>query len=155
MIVLLILAVSTGLLRVAGALGVRPFASWQAAARGGLAVMLLFTASAHFNAMRPDLIRMVPPSLPRPDLLVTATGVFEILAAFGILVPATRRVAGIGLILMFLALLPANVSAARRGLTLGGKPVTPLAIRVPMQFLFIGLAAWTTLVPASARKEPQ
>ncbi len=150
MIVVLILAASTCLFRALGAAGIEALATWQAAARGGLSVMLLFTAAAHFNRMRKDLIAMVPPSFPRPDLAVSVTGVLEILAAIGIQVQQTRALAGLGLILLLLALLPANISAARRGLTLGGKPVTPLAIRVPMQLVFIALAWWTTLAPGAA-----
>ncbi len=91
---------------------------------------------------------MVPPSFPRPDLFVTVTGVLEILGAIGILVPGTRRLAGIGLVLLFLAVLPANVSAALRDVTLGGRPVTALWLRVPMQLVFIAVAWWTTTPPA-------
>ena len=40
------------------------------------------------------------------------------------------------------ALLPANINAARARVTLGGKPVTRLAVRVPMQVLFLALTAW-------------
>lgn len=144
MIVVFVLALATGVFRALGALGVEALASWQDSARWGLAAMLLLTASAHFTRMRADLVRMVPPSLPRPELLVTLTGIAEALGAAGILVPQTRRIAGGALVLLFLAMLPANVSAARRGLTLGGKPVTPIWIRVPMQILFIAIAAWTT-----------
>jgi len=150
MAVVLILSVSTLIFRALGALGVEALASWRDAARWGLAVMLFFTASAHFHKMRKDLVAMVPPSFPRPDLLVTATGVLEILGAVGILLPDTRRLAGLGLIALFVGMFAANVSAARRGLTLAGKPVTPLAIRLPMQLLFIGVAWWTTLSPGAA-----
>ncbi len=69
---------------------------------------------------------MVPPRLPRPDLLVTVTGVLELVGAVGLLVPATARLAAAGLGLLMLAMFPANVSAARRRLTLAGRPVTPL-----------------------------
>ena len=62
----------------------------------------------------------------------------------GILVPRTRRLAGIGLILLLLAMFPANVSAALRDVTLGGRPVTALWIRAPMQLFFIAVAWWTT-----------
>ena len=128
------------------ALGTRlpVFATWRASARAALAVMLFFTAAAHFNAMREDLIRMVPPSFPRPDVLVSVTGVLEILGAVGILIPRTRRLAGIGLILLFLAVFPANVSAALREVTLGGRPATALWLRIPMQIFFIAVAWWTT-----------
>jgi uncharacterized membrane protein len=150
MIVILLLLGSTLLFRAAGALGVAALATWQDSTRWGLAAMLLFAASAHFTAMREDLIRMVPPSFPRPDLIVTLTGVLEVLAAVGMLVPATRRLAGVGLILLLVAMLPANISAALRGVTLAGKPVTGLWLRIPMQALFVGLAWWTTQ-PAQVR----
>lgn len=150
MIVVVILLVSTLLFRGLGAVGVEALASWQDAARWGLSVMLLVTASAHFNKMRKDLVAMVPPSFPKPDLLVTATGILELLAAAGIHVSATRQLAGAGLILLLIGMFAANVSAARRRLTLNGKPVTALSLRLPMQLLFIGVAWWTTLAPRVA-----
>jgi uncharacterized membrane protein len=148
-IVTLILTVSTLLFRGLGALGVAVWQSWPDAARWGLSVMLLFTATAHFNAMRGDLIAMVPPSFPHPDLLVTLTGILEILGAIGILVPRTRPLAGLCLILLFVILFPANVSASLRGVTLAGKPATTLWLRLPMQLLFIGVAWWTTQRPGA------
>jgi hypothetical protein len=39
-----------------------------------------------------------------------------------------------------LALFPANVSAARRGLKLGGRPVTPLPLRTLLQVVFVAAA---------------
>jgi hypothetical protein len=52
--------------------------SWTGALRIALAAMFVFTAVSHFHPRtRPDLIRMVPTSLPAPTLLVSATGVFE------------------------------------------------------------------------------
>ncbi len=55
--------------------------------------MFCFTAAAHFNSMRPDMIAMVPPSVPNPEFMVTFTGICEILGAIGLLVPRTRRIA--------------------------------------------------------------
>jgi uncharacterized membrane protein len=134
-IVLIVLGAALVLARMAGAAGVEFLDSWPAA-------MLLFTASAHFNAMRHDLARMVPPAIPHPMEFVYFTGVCEILGAFGLLVPRVRVAAALALIVLFVAILPANVHAARAGLTLRGKPVTPLALRVPMQILFVALTAW-------------
>jgi uncharacterized membrane protein len=141
-IVLIVLGAAMLLARLAGAVGVEALDSWPAATRVGLAAMLLLTASAHFNAMRHDLARMVPPAIPHPMEFVYFTGVCEIFGAFGLLVPRVRIAAALALIVLFVAVLPANVHAARAGLTLGGKPVTPLAVRVPMQILFIALTAW-------------
>ena len=149
MIVLIVLGAALLLARLAGAAGVDILDSWPSATRVGLAAMLLLTASAHFNAMRHDLARMVPPAIPHPMEFVYFTGVCEIFGAFGLLVPRVRIAAALALIVLFVAVLPANVHAARAGLTLGGKPVTPLALRVPMQILFIALTAWAGVLAAT------
>jgi uncharacterized membrane protein len=124
---------------------VKPLDSWAAAVRVGLAAMLLFTAVAHFNHLRHDLVRMMPPGIPAPMAMVYFTGLCEIAGAIGLLVPRTRRAAAWALIVFFLAILPANIHAARAGVTLAGAPVTKVAIRVPVQALFIGLTWWSAL----------
>jgi uncharacterized membrane protein len=138
----ILLVVATLIFRGLGALGVGAFATWVDSARVALAMMFLFTAAAHFNKMKEDLIRMIPPSFPNPREIVFATGVLEILGAIGLLVPPARRLAALGLALMLLVLFPANVSAARRSLTLRGKPVTPLTLRLPIQLLFLAFCLW-------------
>lgn len=142
MAVLVVLAVALLLARAAGALGIKALASWPAAVRVGLAAMLLFTSIAHFNSLRHDLARMMPPGVPYPMAMVYFTGLCEIAGALGLLVPRTRRAAAWALIVFFLAILPANIHAARAGLSLAGSPVTPLAARIPMQALFIVLTWW-------------
>ena len=64
--------------------------------------------------------------------------------AAGLLLPKVRGVAGACLILLLIAMFPANVRAAREGLPLRGKPATELWLRVPMQGLFIGLIWWAS-----------
>jgi len=118
--------------------------SWLVAARWALSLMLLFTATAHFNQMKKDLASMVPSWVPWPRQVVAFTGACEILAAIGIQLRETRRVAGILLILFFVTVFPANVYAARSGASLRGRPATPLWLRLPMQLLFIALAWWVT-----------
>lgn len=145
---LVVLVVVTLLARLAGQLGAASLRSWQAAARVGVAVMLCFTAAAHFNDMRGDLVRMVPPAVPHPELMVTLTGICEVLGAVGLLIPRTRRAAAIALILFLLAVLPANVHAARSGLTIGGMAATALWPRIALQILFIAVVWWTGLSPA-------
>lgn len=144
MIVLFVLLISILLFRGVGELGIPLFASWQTATRFGLAMMLLFTASAHFTRMKEDLIRMVPPRIPNPRAMVYFTGVCEILGAIGLIIPSLSKLTGLALILFFIALLPANIHAARAGVTLRGKPATPFWLRVPMQLLFIALTWWST-----------
>ena len=140
---LIVLVTVSLLTRLAGEFGVAALRDWRAATRVGLAVMLCFTAGAHFNSMRDDLVRMVPPGVPNPAFMVTFTGVCEVLGAIGLLIPRTRRIAAIALIVFLIAVLPANIHAARAGLTIGGSAVTPLVPRVALQLLFILLVWWS------------
>ena len=154
---LIVLCVVSLLARAAGALGVRRVASWPAAVRVGLAAMFCFTAVAHFAPMRSDLVAMVPPWVPRPELVVLVTGLLELAGAIGLLVPRTRRAAAIGLILFLVAVFPANVHAAQEGVLLRGEPATPLVPRILLQLLFLGLvwwAGWRHAGPARPAEAP-
>lgn len=139
-----LLLVSLLVFRSIGALGFEPLSDWRNAAACALAVMFLFTASAHFTSTRRDLISMVPSVFPRPELLVSVTGVLEVLGAIGLLIPTTRSLAGTGLVLLLVAVFPANVAAARKGVPLRGKPPTPLPLRLSLQLAFIGMTWWAT-----------
>ncbi|WP_433537003.1 DoxX family protein [Micromonospora sp. CA-249363] len=145
---LIALIVGSALARLAGLAGVSALDGWHPALRVGLALMFVLTGIAHFvGQRRADLIAMVPPRLPRPDLLVTLTGVLELTGAVGLLIPATARLAAAGLGLLMLAMFPANVSAARRGLLLAGRPVTPLGQRTILQLVFVATAAAISFGP--------
>ena len=99
--------------------------------------MFLLTASAHWGASRPDLVRMVPPFFPRPGLIVGITGWLEILGAIGLLIPVTASWASACLAILLLAMFPANIRAARHGLTIGGRNATALPLRTLLQVIFI------------------
>jgi uncharacterized membrane protein len=152
---LIVLVAVTLLARLAGRLGVASLRDWAAATRVGLAVMFLFTAVAHFNRMRPEMVRMVPPFVPNPELMVTITGICEILGAIGLLVPRIRRIAAIALIVFLVAVLPANVHAAQAGVTLGGSPATPLIPRIALQLVFIALLWWSAVRTAKTTGTPK
>ena len=145
MLVLIVLLVSWVVLRGIGAAGVHALASWQDSARYALVVMFIFTASAHFNRMKHDL-RMIPAYFPRPLRIVYITGVLELLGAAGLVLPSFRRLAGICLIALLVGMFIANINAAQKAVTLGGKAPTPLWLRIPMQMLFIGLLWWSTRI---------
>lgn len=138
MLPMIILVVAFTILRLAGALGVRALRDWRLCLRWALALMLLVTASAHWGAKRADLVAMVPPFFPAPELLVTLTGIFELLGAAGLVYTPTSRVAAIALAVLFVAMFPANIYAAQQGLMIGGRPVTGLPLRT---FVQIGLIA--------------
>src|SRR5215510_3897147 len=122
------------------------FDSWNLALRAALAAMFLVTASAYWGKRRADLVRMVPPSFPNPGLLVSITGVLELLGAAGLLIPSTSRAAAVCLAVLLVAMFPANIYAAREKLTIGGRPATALGPRVVLQVIFVAAllaAAWT------------
>ncbi len=144
MLVLLVLLSSWLLFRAVGMAGVHALASWQNSARYALVVMFIFTATAHFNKMKHDLAQMIPPYFPRPLLIVYVTGVLELLGAAGLVVAQFRRLAGVCLIALLVGMFIANVNAAQKGVTLRGKPPTPVWLRAPMQVLFIALLWWST-----------
>jgi len=146
-VVLLILALSCLIFRGLGFAGVTAFATWQASARDALSLMLVFTGISHFTFMKEDFVQMMPPSVPWPRGFVYFTGVCEIAGAVGLLLSEFRRAAAYALIVFFLAVLPANIQAARAGVTLRGKPATRLWLRIPMQILFIAIAFWSARYP--------
>ncbi len=129
-----------------GAVGISALADPVMALRVALALMFLLTASAHWGKRRLDLVRMVPPAFPRRELLVTVTGVLEIAGAVGLLISPLAPYAATGLGLLMLAMFPANVHAVRAGLTLDGKPVTPLGRRTLLQVVFLAAAVTVALL---------
>jgi len=72
----------------------------------------------------------------------------ELLGAAGLLLPSTARAAAVSLTALLVAMFPANVRAARRKLTIGGKPATRLPLRAFLQVIFIAaLLAAGFLIP--------
>jgi uncharacterized membrane protein len=90
---------------------------------------VLLTASAHWGGRRANLIQMVPSAFPRPDVLVTVTGILEVLGATGLMLPPVAPYAALGLALLLVAVFPANVHAARKSLAIAGRQVESLVPR--------------------------
>jgi uncharacterized membrane protein len=87
-------------------------------ARWPLVAAYLFAGLAHLHA--PDIfLRIVPAWVPAPRFTVLITGVCEIAGAIGLLVPQTRRLAGIMLGLYAACVYPANVKQAVDDLSSG------------------------------------
>ena len=143
MTVLIVLVVAWLFFRLLGVFGIPVFATWHDSLAYGMAVMFLFTSIAHFNRLRLDLARMIPPLFPAPRTIVTLTGLLEIVGAIGLMIPQFRHQAAAGLLALLAVMFLANIHAARVGAMLGGKPATPLWLRAPMQILFIALLWWT------------
>lgn len=137
MVPLIVLTVSFAILRCMGFLGLTALDNWHLPLRIALCLMFLTTASAHWGRGRPDLIRMVPTAFPHAATIVTITGILEILGAVGLLVPFSARAAAACLAIMLIAMFPANIRAARERVTILGRPAPSLAVRIPIQVIFI------------------
>lgn len=115
--------------------------------RIAMAAMLTFTAIGHF-AFRKGMAEMIPPQWPYKEETVLLTGVLELFGAAGLLIPGLVHISALLLILFFLIVLPANISAARRNIDYqtgdtaesGVSGTRYLWFRIPLQILFIG---WT------------
>lgn len=103
-----------------------------------LALLFIGAGAMHFIAPRPYL-GIMPPALPHPVTLVYISGVFEMLGGAGVLVPFARQFAGWGLILLLVAVFPANIYMFTRELSVHGWTVFALVglLRLPLQFMLI------------------
>jgi uncharacterized membrane protein len=97
---------------------------------------------AHFAATGTEL-RTVPPYISWPRAAVFVSGVFELLGAAGLLYRPTRRLAGLGLILLTIAVTPANIYMLERP-DLFAVPYWVLVLRLPVQVALLALIAWST-----------
>jgi uncharacterized membrane protein len=140
MAVIVTLVLGTLGARLAGWLGVDYVDSWPRAVAVGLAVMFVMTGVAHFvPAMRRDMIAIVPPRLPAAGLLITITGVLELLGAAGLLYPPTRVAAAVCLFVLMLVMFPANIYAAR--MPSPPKSMTSrLDVRTAEEIVYLGAA---------------
>lgn len=103
----------------------------------------IYTGLLHF-ANTNWFLQIVPPYLPIKLELVYLSGLFEVILGFMLIVPALRYYAGWGLILLLIAVYPANIYLAQ---TNGAAMNTSALVawgRLPFQFLFIGIAYWHT-----------
>jgi len=82
--------------------------------------------------------RIVPPSMKgRAQSLVTVSGVAEVAVGLGVLLPWTRRPAGLGLIALLAAVFPANLYMARTPEHFRKIPRWALYGRLPLQPLMM------------------
>jgi uncharacterized membrane protein len=77
--------------------------------------------------------RIVPPGIGDPATLVAVSGVAEVAGGVGVLLPATRRPAGLGLVALLAAVFPANLHMARNPEMFPKIPRWALYARLPLQ----------------------
>jgi uncharacterized membrane protein len=76
-----------------------------------LSTLFLIAGALHF--ILPHMyLRIMPPLLPEPLILIYLSGVAEMLGGLGLLISATRKAAAWGLVALLIAIWPANVYMA-------------------------------------------
>jgi uncharacterized membrane protein len=111
-----------------------------------LAFFFIAAGSNHF--VHPGFyVRIVPPWLPAPALLVQISGICEVLGGIGVLVPNTRKLAGVGLIVLMVAVFPANLQMAMHpGLYADIGTAQAFYIRLPLQLVLIAWVWWICIL---------
>ena len=106
---------------------------------------LLFVAIGILHFVRPaPFVAIVPPYLPWPMALVLISGAAEMLFGALLLFRRTAVLAAWGLILLLLAVYPANIHMAVNSHLYPSMSATALWLRLPLQLLLIGIAFWLT-----------
>jgi uncharacterized membrane protein len=107
-------------------------------------VFLWFAVGGYFHFAATDTeMRIMPPYIPWPRAVVLVSGVFELLGAAGMLIPAVRRAAGVGLFLLTIAVTPANVFMLQHADRFQIAPWV-LVARLVFQIALLALILWST-----------
>ena len=106
-----------------------------------MSILYISSGVQHF-ANTGWFMKIMPPYLPYHKELVYLSGAFEIILGIMLLFEQTRFLSGCGLILLLIAVFPANIYLAQtNGIAMNISPVLAWG-RLPFQAVFIGLAYW-------------
>ena len=111
-----------------------------------LAVFFIGSGVNHF-VIPGTYKQIVPPVLGDPATIVRVSGVAVIAGGVGVLLPRTRRLAGLGLIALLAAVFPANVYMALNPAKFAKIPAWALYARLPLQPLMMWWA-WRATKPS-------
>ncbi len=111
-----------------------------------MALFYIVAGLAHFRS--PDFyMPMMPPYLPWHLGLVYLSGLAELALGIGVLVPSLRRQSAWGLILLLIAIFPANLHIALYNVPVFGAAEGAGVwnwVRLPLQLVLIAWAWWYT-----------
>lgn len=100
-----------------------------------MACFYIYAGISHFRIPR-FFLSITPPWVPYPEKVNVIIGVLEIALGALVLVPASRSIAAIGLIVLLVIVFPANVYHLQKALK-KKKKVWLTVIRLPIQALLI------------------
>ena len=110
-----------------------------------LAVLMIADGILHFWATE-TFMRIMPAHLPWHREWVLISGVAVIFGGIGLLIPVTRSAAGIALIVLYAAVLPANINMAVNNIQPANFDIPPvlLWLRLPLQPVIMAWAWWVS-----------
>ncbi|MFY9332459.1 MAG: DoxX family protein [Porticoccaceae bacterium] len=113
-----------------------------------LSLFFTYAGITHFTNAA-FYVGIMPPWIPAHLELVYISGVCEIMAGIGVLIPRLRSLAGLGLVALLIAVYPANIHMALNPQLFPDIPVVALYVRLALQFVSIYWAYTVT------RPDPQ
>ena len=121
-------------------------------ARYALSVAMVWVGVTHFTRLE-FFLSITPPWLPQPVLMIYLSGVFEILGGLGLCFYRFRRLAGYGLVALYIAVFPVNIYMLVENVFPPGMPQERwlLYARMPFQLVFVFWALWVSEVYPRAR----
>ncbi|MGE8514934.1 MAG: DoxX family protein [Chryseobacterium culicis] len=111
----------------------------------GMAVFIIFTGFSHFKFQK-GMAMMIPEVIPARMFWVYFTGVLEIAAGIGLMIPAIREITAILLIIFYVLVFMANINSSRKKINIFKADYTGPGMkylytqRIPMQIILI---IWT------------
>jgi uncharacterized membrane protein len=82
-------------------------------------------------------VKIIPPQLPSSGLLVHVSGIIEIILGILLIPDATRRLAAWGIIILLIAVFPANIQMMINYYKEGNQNLWITIVRLPIQLLLI------------------
>ncbi len=106
-------------------------------------ILFILAGANHF--INPDFyLNIMPPYLPWHLFLVYLSGVFEIILGIMFLIPKTQKLAAWGLILLLIAVFPANIYMVMNPNKFSELNPLLIYLRLLIQFVLIAWAYWFT-----------
>ncbi|MCF2218608.1 hypothetical protein H9Q08_04755 [Chryseobacterium sp. PS-8] len=111
----------------------------------GMAVFIIFTGFSHFKFQK-GMAMMIPDFIPAKLFWVYITGIIEIAAGIGLMIPSIRELTAILLIVFYVLVFIANINSSRKKINIFKADFTGPGMaylykeRIPMQIILI---VWT------------
>ncbi|AQX13051.1 DoxX family protein [Elizabethkingia meningoseptica] len=119
--------------------------NWLFSGNLGMCVFIVFTGFSHFKFQK-GMAMMIPDFIPFKMFWVYFTGILEIAAGIGLMIPAIREITAILLIVFYVLVFMANVNSSKKNINIFKADYTGPGMkylykeRVLMQIILI---AWT------------